>query len=146
MVLWIFKEKENVRADVRLSPGVLEGSRFDVDGSSVVWQGLAARRLPGMAQRYAGLSFAPRFITSEPKVLGKTSSWVIPGSRLLPADRAAISQSGSPPGGGLWHGKREMRKLQTWPVRFFEDEDDDEDEDERESETVNLKTCHLADM
>jgi hypothetical protein len=43
-----------------------------------------------------------------------------------------------------------MRKLQTWGVRFFEDEDDDEGwddfEDEDDKETVGLKRCHLADM
>ncbi|HXM05461.1 MAG TPA: hypothetical protein VN939_22800, partial [Chthoniobacterales bacterium] len=30
--------------------------------------------------------------------VGKTSRWVIPGSRLLLTDRATILQSGSPPG------------------------------------------------
>jgi len=30
--------------------------------------------------------------------MGKTLRWVIPGSRLLLTDRAAILQSGSPPG------------------------------------------------
>ena len=29
--------------------------------------------------------------------MGKTLRWVIPGSRLLTTDRAAILQSGSPP-------------------------------------------------
>jgi hypothetical protein len=30
--------------------------------------------------------------------MGKTLRWVIPGSRLLATDRAAILKSGSPPG------------------------------------------------
>lgn len=64
----------------------------------------------------------------------------------MPADRVAILESGSPPDEGLWRGKREMRKLMAWPVRFFEDEDENDWESEDDWETVNLKTCHLADM
>jgi hypothetical protein len=63
----------------------LEGSRF------VAWQlyGLVSRRLPGtsrgVAVLWAGCIPPPGIYA-----MGKTLRWVIPGSRLLPTDRAAI--------------------------------------------------------
>jgi hypothetical protein len=45
--------------------------------------------------------YGPRSPLRTASTLGKTLRWVIPGSRLLPNDRSAILQSGSPPGLGF---------------------------------------------
>jgi hypothetical protein len=70
-----------------------EGSRFtsrqryDVaaSGSPRTASGLCSSIAKGIGQ-----------LGTEPQ--GKNLRWVIPGSRLLPTDRAATLQSGSPPG------------------------------------------------
>jgi hypothetical protein len=88
------KEHSRITNTLRVErPERLEGSRF------VAWQlyELVSRRLPGtsrgVAVLWAGL-YPPHGIDA----LGKTLRWVIPGSRLLPTHRAAMLQSGSPPG------------------------------------------------
>ena len=58
------------------------------------------RRLPGTSARIAALSAPLRSTQRRSATLGQRMPWVIRGSRLLPTGRAAILQSGSPPGAG----------------------------------------------
>jgi hypothetical protein len=64
------------------------------------------------------------------EAMGKTLSWVIPGSRLLPTDRASSTESGSPP--GMWgfatmlpgsNTRTPATPFELW-VALFEVEDD----------------------
>ena len=55
--------------------------------------------------------------------MGKTLSWVIPGSRLLPADRASNTESGSPP--GTWGFATMLAGSNTrTPAKLLDDEND----------------------
>jgi len=42
--------------------------------------------------------YGPLYLAYRIDAMGKTLRWDVPGSRLLPTDRAAMLQSGSPPG------------------------------------------------
>jgi hypothetical protein len=60
--------------------------------------------------------------------MGKTLSWVIPGSRLLPTVRASRTESGSPP--AMWGFATMLAGSNSrTPATFFEDEDDEDDYD-----------------
>jgi hypothetical protein len=88
------------------------------------------RRLPRTVQRFAGLGAG----VNEIGAAGKSSRWVIRGSRLLRhlvvglraerniARSCCTCQSGSPPGVG--------QSLVASTCHAFEDEDDDENEDD----------------
>jgi hypothetical protein len=58
--------------------------------------------------------------------MGKTLSGVIPGSRLLPTDRASNTRSGSPPGTRGFATVLAGSNART-PATFLEDDDDDYD-------------------
>ena len=74
----------------------LEGSRF----AALQLCNLAAS---GSRERPSAAQLCRRHVnrsTSEQRRWVKASRWAAPGSRLLPSDRIAELQSGSPPGDG----------------------------------------------
>jgi hypothetical protein len=78
------------------SPQRLEGSRFIIGQlCKLAASGSRERLLVVQFYRSRGHPSA-----SEQSRWEKPLRWVIPGSRLLPSDRTAVLQSGSPPSGG----------------------------------------------
>src|ERR1700678_397554 len=74
----------------------LEGSRF-------VIRQLCNLAASGSRERLVVVQFYRPAVCPAPskqRRLVKTSRWVVPGSRLLPSDRTAALQSGSPPSVG----------------------------------------------
>ena len=57
-----------------------------------------SERLPDLRQRHSILLARGELMVSEKNRLGRKSRRDVPGSRLLPHYRAAVLQSGSPPG------------------------------------------------
>ena len=85
------RSSRGTRADRK--PIALEGSRF------AAWQ-LYDLAAGGSRERLEVWQFyGPLYPLHAISAMGKTLRWVIPGSRLLLTDRAAMLQSGSPPGG-----------------------------------------------